>query len=339
MNDPTKIDETDLQRDPLAELVRAGGRRVLPPAEDYEFVLAAAAGSWQRAVRARRRRQWAGAIAATLAACAIGLTGYRYWIGVRPGEVLASANIVRGHVSVLRAGEKGWEPLFPGAAIANGARLRTQGDAAASLSLAAGGLMRLGDSTELAFVSDAHFQLIAGRAYIDSGAPDRRHRFIVDTSFGTVHDIGTVFEVRTAPNALRVRVREGSVRLDALAGRLSIEGHAGEELQVDAQGAPRRGAFPTAGPDWAWAEALAAAPNFDGQPLLRFLKWVARETGRPLRFQESDGEAQAASVMLHGSAHDLKPLDALELMLAATDFDYALSDDGAILIRRRAPAG
>jgi ferric-dicitrate binding protein FerR (iron transport regulator) len=338
MNDPTKIHEPDSQRDPLAELVRAGGRRAVPPAEDYEYVLAAAGRSWQQAVRARRRRQWAGALAATLAVCAIGLTAYRYWAGVRPAEAFAAADIVRGSVSVLRAGAKAWEPLHPGAAIANGARLRTDGGAV-SLSLPAGGLMRLGDSTEMVFVSDAHLQLITGSAYIDSGAPDRRNRFTVETSFGAVRDIGTVFEVRAAPNALRVRVREGSVRLDAPAGRLSIEGRAGEELQVDAKGAPRRGAFPTSGPDWAWAEALAVAPNFDGQPLLRFLRWVARETGRPLRFQESDGEAQAASVMLHGSASDLKPLDALELMLAATDFDYALSDDGAILIRRRAPAG
>lgn len=342
MDRHTPTDHSPAQPDVLAELVRAAGRRVAPPAEDYEYVLAAAGRSWQRAVRARRRRQWAGALAASLAVCTIGIAVYHFWTGfssgTRPGEIAASADLVRGDVSLRRSDEATWQPLHAGEAIKNGARLRTGAAAGASLNLSDGGMLRLNAATELALVSGRRLHLVTGSAYIDSGERRVRDSLAVETDLGTVRDVGTVFEVKAAPRALRIRVREGRVRLDALVGRPVLEGQAGEELQVDGAGFTQRVVFPTAGPDWAWAEALAVSPTFDNQPLLRFLQWVAHETGRPLQFAEAGAEAQAANVVLHGSARDLKPLEALAVMLAVTDFEYALNEDGTILIRRRAAA-
>jgi hypothetical protein len=92
----------------------------------------------------------------------------------------------------------------------------------------------------------------------------------------------------------------------------------------------------TSGSQWAWTEALAVAPSIDGKPLLQFLEWVAHETGRPLRFVEPEGRERAAIVLLHGSVPNVRPLEALELVLAATDFEYALEKDGGILIHWRA---
>ena len=51
---------------------------------------------------------------------------------------------------------------------------------------------------------------------------------------------------------------------------------------------------------------------------------------------EPEGREQAALVLLHGSVPNVRPMEALELMLAATNFEYALGEDGSILIHWRA---
>jgi hypothetical protein len=44
-------------------------------------------------------------------------------------------------------------------------------------------------------------------------------------------------------------------------------------------------------------------------------------------------------VTLHGRAQDLAPLQALNAMLATTDFQYSLLEDGIILVTSDAGAG
>ena len=321
--------------DALAELVRVGGRRTSPPQADYDAVLAAATASWQKAVSARNRRRWIGALAASVALCAIGLAVLHVPPFATVTTQAAVAHLLRGELAIRMPGRTDWRPLQPGVVIDNGARLRANGPAGAVLSLSTGGFVRLRTSTELALTSGAHLQLVAGSAYIDSGARTPDELIVIETALGTVRDIGTVFEVKSSPEALRIRVREGRVLVDSPGRGGSLESRAGQELQLHADGATQRSRVPTAGPEWEWAEALAGAPVVDGKSLLGFLEWVAHESGRVLEFQSAGDRQQAAAVLLHGSVPDLRPLDALELMLAATDFEYTLSDAGAIVISRR----
>ena len=180
-------------------------------------------------------------------------------------------------------------------------------------------------------------ELTAGTIYVDSGLGVRTNRFEIATTFGIVRDIGTQFEVSSSPAELRLRVREGLVQLYQDGPRAELSGVAGEQVRIDSFGAIDRASFSTYDPEWAWASALADVPETDGQPLLGFLSWVARETGRALRFQPG-AEAQAQITILHGSADNLAPLDALEVMLKTTDFRYELQDSGVLWIeRRRAP--
>ena len=83
-----------------------------------------------------------------------------------------------------------------------------------------------------------------------------------------------------------------------------------------------------------FAEALAGPPDVDGLPVLEFLNWVARETGREIHYEEPGVQLAAGTSVLHGSAQSLTPMDALEVMLATTDFKYALSTNGVIVISR-----
>ena len=62
----------DSNRDDLAELLQAVGKRPAPSREDYEQVLAATTAVWQGKVRRHRRQRWSYGLAATLALAAIG---------------------------------------------------------------------------------------------------------------------------------------------------------------------------------------------------------------------------------------------------------------------------
>jgi ferric-dicitrate binding protein FerR (iron transport regulator) len=327
---------SDPSDDILAGILRASGRRATPSAEDRDTVLRAAGASWRRAVRARRRRRWVGAIAAG----AVVVTLVVSMLGRRPGDgarVVTQASLVRGEVWMLAPEYPAWRRVRAGEPVIAGARLRTAATTGAALSLSDGASIRLRSATTLRFESRNGLRLDSGAVYVDTGAGGNSRPIRVHTEWGTVNDLGTVFEVEWTPGELRVRVREGRIRLERRGEHANVESRAGEELAIDAGGFTQRHEYPTSGGGWAWAEALAVAPQSDDQPLLQFLEWVARETGRQLRFDAADTRARAAAVRLHGSPRNLGPLDALSLMLATTDFEYRLEGETEILIRRRHP--
>ena len=72
---------------------------------------------------------------------------------------------------------------------------------------------------------------------------------------GVARDIGTRFEVRFNGSALRVRVRDGLVRLSQ--SRQSHDAGPGDELTLDGKGIVVRRLVPVYGASWAWAVALA----------------------------------------------------------------------------------
>jgi len=327
---------SDRERDVLGELIRAAGRRPTPPHDDYERVLNASRSAWQKKVRSRRRRQWSYALAASLATFAIGLTAILEVMPMGPGPEIASTAIVDGEVMVLTPGAENWQFLDEADnQLVAGTRLRTQAEGRVALDLAPGVSVRVNHRSELTLLSSDRIELTAGTVYIDSGLGVRANRFEIATSFGTVRDIGTQFEVSSSPAALRVRVREGLVELYQDRQEPELSGSAGEELRIDSRGMVERAPFSTYDQEWAWASALADVPQTDGQSLIGFLRWVAREMGRSLRFSGPGDEAQAQTVTLHGSATALAPMEALDVMLATTDFEYALLEDGVLLIQRR----
>ena len=136
-------------------------------------------------------------------------------------------------------------------------------------------------------------------------------------------------------DAYRLRVREGRVKLSRGAG--VITSTAGEQVTIDPSGAVARVQLQQDDKaDWQWTQALAPPPDIDGQPLSVLLTWVARETGRTVRFDKPEIERRVQSTILHGDIHLLSPLDALSVMLATTDLEHVLSDDDTILIRFKA---
>ncbi len=324
-----------LERDLLGELVRAAGCRHEPPPGDYERIFLSARNAWLRKVRARKRQRVLLALAAGLVVVAIAGTTLLRWTSHGSARPIASTAFLHGDARVLLPHEAVWQPLRAGLGIPIGTRVRTGSEGRAALELRNRTSIRLDHQSEILFESPSVLRLDAGVMYADTGSRVPLDALRVDTPLGSIHDVGTVFEVKATREAVRVRVREGRVRLDISQSPASLEGNNGEEIEVGRNGDVRRHAFSRHASEWSWAEALAVAPDTEGQPLLQFLTWVARETGRQLMFDEPATEAQARSVILHGKAANLPPLEALDLLLSTTDLEYVLPSDQVIFIRRR----
>jgi hypothetical protein len=132
--------------------------------------------------------------------------------------------------------------------------------------------------------------------------------------------------------ALRVRVRDGRVRLDS-AGRVRDAG-AGGLLVADEDGVVRLEAAPTFGADWAWV-LRATSFRLEGATLARFLRWVEEEGGRSVDVADAATAAAADRTILHGSIAGLSLEEALDAVLPTIGLTHRA--DGARVIVARPP--
>ena len=177
-------------RDLLGELLHTIGRRHEPPPEDYERVLLAARGAWQKKVREHKRRRVLLAIAASFAIVAIsGAILVR--VTTREPVLLASTLLLHGDVRVRPPGESEWHRMRPALGFAAGARVRSGRDGGAALELADGTSIRLGAQSQITFDSARVVKLDAGMLYVDTGTAHVADSIRIETPLGAVRDLGT----------------------------------------------------------------------------------------------------------------------------------------------------
>ncbi len=291
------------------------------PAGGEERIKAAVRPLWRQQVRRRAARRWlvGGALAAAAAAVLVLLLIVpRRPEPAVPAMPVARVELVRGPVDVsLRR-----TPLYAGA------RLHTSPGSRAALRLGEGASLRLDGDTTVRLIAAHVVQLEHGAVYIDSGGPQTRP-LEVRTAFGSVRDIGTRFEVR-AEGRLLVRVREGSVHVVTGARRFRLD--AGYESRSEAGGSSEIRAFVPDGSSW----TAAIAPPFliEGRTVAALLDWCSRETGLAVRYVDAEAERAARTTLLHGSADDLQPLEAAEVILPTAGLQ-AERGKGELLIRLR----
>lgn len=324
------------QRDSLAELLHAAGRRPAPPPADYERVLAASRVAWRNSVRQRSRRRFAYALAASVALIVVGVGALRQVLDEpHTAAVAGMLTTANGAVFAGRPGSKDWRWLAQSdTALAAGTRLRTDATGRAAIRLLPIASLRIAGETDLILQSGGRVELLAGRIYLDTRGT-RSGTVEIVTRFGTLRDIGTQFEVMATGAGLRVRTREGAVTLTRAKSSEVLRCAVSEELRVDSQGRIERGQVAPHDAEWGWAEMLAEPPRGPELTLLQLLNWVARETGRNLRYASSDVEARVRNVVLHGAPPALAPVQTLEVALATTDIDFTLLADGTIMLRLR----
>ena len=282
------------------------------------------------------RRRTLYALAAAGAVLAIGAAALIIALGRDTGPVIASAGIVQGDVRIRPAGSDNWRQLGSNAApLIAGTSLRATSSGRIALDLPAQASLRLDASTQVTLTAEREIELASGTIYMDSGAAAATAPITISTEFGAIQAIGAQVAVAVGEEALYVSVRSGDVELVQDAQAIPVAASAGEGLQVLAGDSPRRMRIRTYGSDWTWVETLSSAPNVQGEPLTSFLGWVTRETGRPLRFDDSTTEARAATVTLDVDVEGLDAMRALEIVLSTTQLEHSTGYDGTIVIGPR----
>jgi hypothetical protein len=327
----------DDRDDALAELIRAAGRRPAPTAVEYERVRLASHLAWQMKVSSRKRRRvlWFALAASLVLVVAASL--------LLPGQVTVTApsgvaqiSVLRGRVEQRSEDDAGWSPLSVGATVAAGVRLRTGQDGGVALALRNDVVVRVAAGTTWSVDDVSRLTLELGALYVDTGQRVPGAGGVeIATSRGAVRDIGTQFEVRADDARVRLRVREGRVVLRPIAGQALYEAPAGEELLVAADGGLERRALAPDSAEWQWIEALAVPIDLEGTSAFDALRWIARETGKTLVFEDANAELLARNAILHGSSTGLAPLQMLEVVIATSIGLAYQFGDGTLVIRRR----
>jgi hypothetical protein len=343
MNDRDLNDDSNGRDEKLVRhLIQTAGRGPTASPEARTRIYAAVHDEWQRQVEGRRvpptprRPVWLAvwnhpglAVAATiLLAIVIGAV-LRAPDNTALVEVATVTKAIGAVDAYSATGLRTSPGPRPDAAVLEGQSLVTGPGGGIALAYPGGLSLRVSSDSEVRFVSADAIELIRGALYLDTGvAPGPRPALRVDTPFGSVRHTGTQYELRVAGANLRIRVREGAIRLTD--ENRELDGVAGEELLVTSAGVPRRGAISAADPEWQWVEALAALPEADNQPLPELLQWAARQTGRELVYESAAVEAAARDLTLH-SAAGLTPRETLEVIEETTGLGYRLAEDSLLV--------
>jgi ferric-dicitrate binding protein FerR (iron transport regulator) len=275
--------------------------------------------------RATRRAAWRNALAAGVAAAALGVVLWATGATARPAT-LAIAQAVSGPQATL-LGSSPLDRLFgrgrglaADAAIRAGDAVATGEGTAALLQVGPGLALRLAPGSRLRFDTAEQVTLLSGQVYVeaDTGAGTPAP-LTVATAYARVRHVGTRYLVRVLPATLDVAVREGRVQLSR-AATAPVEAGAGERLRLDgATGTIARERVAPSGEAWGWLGRIPAPVSIDGATLGRFLEWYTAESGRRVEFGAAAMRERAAAIRLRGSVAGLTPDEALDSVAASAD--------------------
>jgi ferric-dicitrate binding protein FerR (iron transport regulator) len=330
MNNPTPPDPNPDPDAALDELLRKALETTALDRAALDRINAATTREWRLATQrapaplVRARRLWIGALAAAGIAGLIVL-GVVMRYGGEPAVVgtlsRLHAGSIEAHWAIVRH-----RALRVGDALRVGETIVAQ--APALVSLAGGGTLRIAAGAAIEMSSKTRLTLQQGLIYMDTplamGTPPAAAggELQLMTSAGLIEHLGTAYEVLSDGSTVRIRVREGKIRLvNAANAVIAVQG---TELTAGSQGTVSRRDFNPYGADWAWVMSLAPEFNTDGRSLLEFLQWASRELGRQLEFADPRAQEIAGHTILHGYIRGDGVQESLSTVLQTTSLTYEI---------------
>jgi hypothetical protein len=316
VNDDQVASVQEHQDDTVSTLMNLAGPRATVPGDIEYRVHDHVRKHWQSTVKTRNVARWA--IPASLAAALL----IAFALNIGTPDVTPKTIGVVAHIN-NNPGSAGPEfvigdPVFAGDNIHTGANggvsIVLKDDI--SLRIAANSSLRLDQADDI--------MLLQGQVYVDSGDRVYRSRHLtVNTATGSATDVGTQFAIAFEGSSMSVAVREGIV--DIAHEQSVFTAEAGDKLLFQTGSEVVADRIEPFDPSWNWATSLA--PDFDitDRSLLDFLKWAARETGKSLTFSSDQIRMAAMSTKVVGSIKNFTPEEALDAVLATTQFDYEIS--------------
>lgn len=324
-DDKTPHGADDENHDPaVAALMNLAGPRAAIPDAIEKRVHAAVRQEWEGSTRRKSILRWIvpAALAATvLIAISVGMRS--------PVETPQPIGVV---ASVSNEATAVAQNLSVGSEVFAGQIVETADEFAVSVLLAGDVSLRLATDSSISFTAADEVTLHRGSVYADSGDRIYRDRHLtVRTRHGSATDIGTQFAVAIENDQLEVAVREG--RVDVSHENLLHTAEAGKRLTLKKGAAVVIEEVAPYDTYWSWAVSLAPEFQLQNRSVLDFLKWAARETGKSLAFSGDDVRMAAMRTEVFGSIDNLSPSEALEAVLATTEFRYMI-DERSITISR-----
>lgn len=322
--------QPEQETDVLGRIIRAAGRREPAPRETRDRVFAAASEALDAKLGTRRRRlAWRAVATAAAVVAAVGM-GYTT-LRVGPAMTVALSDQFIGEATFRERSNESWATMVRDRKLPVGSEVRTGSGGRVGLVLARGASLRLDVDTEVRLLGPTRIEVLSGTVYVDSRIAGYAVEIV--TPIAVTRDVGTQFEVRYRDQEQRVRVREGAVLMQL--GEQEYRGGAGEQLLVSPAGNVQRAVISADDASWDWVQLVVRTPDIENRPLSELLDWVARETGRTIRYESPEVQALAQTTILHGSVRNLAPLPAMQTVLATTDLDLAILDDGSLLVKSR----
>ena len=303
----------------IQRLLRAADPGPEIPAGGEERIRAAVRPVWQKEVRRRSVRRvfvTAGLAAAAAAVPFLIPVLLRTPEPAAPRMPVARVELVRGP----------FDQSLQQKVLFAGSRVHTAPGGRAALRVTLGASLRLDSDTTIRLISAHVVELESGAIYIDTGGSNAQP-MEVRTRFGIVRDVGTRFEVR-AEDRLVVRVREGSVHVDARAHDFLV--NAGFQSNVASDGSQETSAAPS--DRNGWTASVAPPIPIEGRSVAALLEWCGRESGLAVRYADRDAEHIALTTQLHGALNDLEPVEAAQIILPTAGLQ-ATRSDGELVIR------
>ena len=324
-NDPAHRRESpgtdDASTDTVARLMSLAGPRAEIEMNRQSRVHDRVRQEWLRTTRKKRTLRWAGPVAIAASIILV------FMINVRSPD----APLPRiGEISFV-ANENGQSGFVTGDAVFAGDVLETGGDSGVSITLTGDISLRVAARTSLRFDQADEITLFRGQVYADSGDQIYRDRHItIHTDAGSATDIGTRFSVYFVAGQLQVAVREG--RVDVNTAQETITADAGDMLSIDTDDNISIDEVTPYDESWDWASALAPEFDIEDKTLMEFLKWAARETGKELVFSTDALRMSAMGTELFGSVRGFTPAEAVESVLATTNFEFRVDEQSIEII-------
>ena len=310
----------------LEELLGKAEPRPLPPQQDEELIRQAVHAEWDqvtsRRVRTRRFTQFAIAASVLLA-------------------VFASLFVLRGpfdgiELQQVASIEKQFGVITM---LSDGHAVETGAESGLTLAWNDGGSLRLDQNTHVEFESGSEIYLQSGRIYFDSmpsGIPTvitnpNMAKLTIRTDAGVVRHFGTQFITQTDGDELSVLVREGKVTVEGQSFEETVA--VGKKLTVTRNGQTTVYDIKLSGGDWQWIEKTSPSLMLNNRPIIEFLTWVSRETGKQIDYESASAKQVVMTEELRGVrevVHD-EPSYALDLYMPLTGLTWRTENDAIVI--------
>ncbi|MGV6807685.1 MAG: FecR domain-containing protein [bacterium] len=280
--------------------------------------------------RRRRRYQLASCFTVVLVVIALGGVVLKNKPALEPAW--ATINHLDGNIAI------NGQPLRSTAtnahrALNSGDRLTINEDSFAQIEYV-GADMRLRENTIVQLYPDKVF-LISGQIYISSHtAPDSP--MVIRAGSTEIRDIGTQFMVSFANNRMTTQVRDGMVSVSEGENRHLLDAaESARKYQRTENGEISISDVAGFGESWDWI--LSARPSYaiKGKSASAFLDWYADETGREIIYSDKQARLTASEVTLYGNFEGIDTDQLLDITLATTTLEYAITPTGRIRISSR----